>query len=49
VSSRTFPAAETLDTYSHVLPADDDRIRDAVEVAHLVEPSSRVTVVSRLS
>ena len=37
-------ASETLDTYSHLWPADDDRIRDAVENVH---GGSRVTDVSR--
>jgi hypothetical protein len=27
-------ASETLDTYSHLLPSDDDRIRDAVQSLH---------------
>lgn len=26
--------SETLDTYSHLWPADDDRIRDAVQSLH---------------
>jgi integrase len=34
-------ASETLDTYSHLWPADEDRIRDAIEAAH------GVTLVSR--
>jgi hypothetical protein len=34
-------ASETLDTYSPLWPADEDRFRDAVEAA------SRVTAVSR--
>jgi site-specific recombinase XerD len=38
-------ASETLDTYSHLWPADEDRIRDAVEALH---GRSRVTDVSRL-
>jgi integrase len=37
-------ASETLDTYSHLWPADDDRIRDAAEAVH---GPSRVTGVSR--
>lgn len=27
-------ASETLDTYSHLWPSDDDRIRDAVQSLH---------------
>jgi integrase len=38
-------ASETLDTYSHLWPADEDRIRDAVTAAH--DPS-RVTPVSQV-
>jgi integrase len=37
-------ASETLDTYSHLWPADEDRIREAVQALH---GSSRVTAVSR--
>jgi integrase len=37
-------ASETLDTYSHLWPADEDRLRDAVEALH---GPSRVTHVSR--
>jgi integrase len=37
-------ASETLDTYSHLWPSDEDRIRDAVEARH---GASRVTGVSR--
>jgi site-specific recombinase XerD len=36
--------SETLDTYSHLWPADEDRLRDAVEQLH---GPSRVSVVSR--
>jgi integrase len=36
-------ASETLDTYSHLWPADDDRIREAVQSLH---GPSRVTAVS---
>ena len=39
-------ASETLDTYSHLWPADEDRLRDAVEALH---GPSRVTHVSRAS
>jgi len=37
-------ASETLDTYSHLWPADEDRIREAIEAAH---GTPRVTLVSR--
>ncbi len=37
-------ASETLDTYSHLWPTDEDRIKDAIAAVH--DPS-RVTVVSR--
>lgn len=37
-------ASETLDTYSHLWPADEGRIRDAIENVH---GASRVTAVSR--
>jgi integrase len=37
-------ASETLDTYSHLWPADEDRIRDAVQALH---GGSGVTLVSR--
>ena len=37
-------ASETLDTYSHLWPADADRIRDAVQALH---GPSRVSAVSR--
>jgi site-specific recombinase XerD len=37
-------ASETLDTYSHLWPADEDRVRDAIEGLH--GPSS-VSDVSR--
>lgn len=37
-------ASETLDTYSHLWPADEDRIREAVQSLH---GRSRVTAVSR--
>jgi site-specific recombinase XerD len=37
-------AGETLDTYSHLGPADEDRLRDAVQALH---GPSRVTRVSR--
>jgi site-specific recombinase XerD len=37
-------ASETLDTYSHLWPADEDRIREAVQSLH---GPSRVTAVSR--
>jgi Phage integrase family len=36
-------ASETLDTYSHLWPADEDRVRDAIEGLH---GPSRVTHVS---
>jgi hypothetical protein len=36
-------ASETLDTYSHLWPADEDRVRDAIEGLH---GPSRVTRVS---
>jgi hypothetical protein len=39
-------ASETLDTYSHLWPADEDRLRDAVQALH---GPSRVTRVSRAS
>jgi site-specific recombinase XerD len=37
-------ASETLDTYSHLWPTDQDRIRDAVQALH---DGSGVTVVSQ--
>jgi integrase len=37
-------ARETVDTYSHLRPADEDRVRDAIEGLH---GPSRVTDVSR--
>jgi integrase len=37
-------ASETLDTYSHLWPSDEDRLREAVEALH---GASRVTLVSR--
>ena len=39
-------ASETLDTYSHLFPSDEDRVREAVEALH---GSSRVTPVSRVT
>jgi site-specific recombinase XerD len=39
-------ASETLDTYSHLCPRDEDRLRDAVQALH---GPSRVTHVSRVS
>ena len=39
-------ASETLDTYSHLFPSDEDRLRDAVEALH---GPSRLTHVSRAS
>jgi hypothetical protein len=36
-------ASETLDTYSHLWPADEDRIREAVQALH---GPSRVRSVS---
>jgi len=37
-------ASETLDTYAHLWPADEDRIREAVGAAHR---ASGVTSLSR--
>jgi integrase len=39
-------ASETLDTYSHLFPSDEDRLREAVQALH---GPSRVTHVSRAS
>jgi integrase len=40
-------AAETLDTYSHLWPDDEDRTRAAVDAVLGGAVSSRVTAVSR--
>jgi integrase len=40
-------AAETLDTYSHLWPDDEDRTRDALDAVLTGAVSTRVTAVSR--